>query len=99
MTEVIEDPFTIAVDGETYSMDDLSFKERKEVRKLAREIADDPEAELEDMVVDDLLVAMVTVCKQKTDPAFTIDAAMELKPGDIVPQPKKAKPRPKAPTR
>lgn len=74
---------TIAVDGEKFTMDDLSFRERREVRRLTREIAEDPDIELEDALVDDLLVAFVTVCKQRTNPDFTTDDAMDLKPADL----------------
>lgn len=73
----------IHVEGETYELNDLSFKERKEVRRLARVAADDPDAELEDLEMDYLIVAFITVCKNRTDPAFDIEDAMEMKLTDV----------------
>lgn len=75
-----EDEFRIAVDGETYSLDALTFKERREARRIAREIADDPDATPDE---EDYLIGIITVCKRRTTPGFTVDAAMELTPNDI----------------
>ena len=73
----------IAVDGERLTMDDLTFRERREVRRLARELDGNPDVHFDDLVLDDLIAAFVTVCKQRANPAFTIDDALDLKPTDL----------------
>lgn len=80
-----EDVLTLAIDGDAHTMDDLTFRERKEVRRLARELDGNPAAELDDIMVDDLLVAMVTVIKRRASPEYTTDEAMDIRPADIVP--------------
>lgn len=81
-----EDVLMLAVDGDTYTMDDLTFRERKEVRRLARALDGNADIELDDVMVDDLLVAMVTVIKRRTSPEYTTDEAMDIRPADIVPR-------------
>lgn len=80
-----DDVLTLALDGDSHTMDDLTFRERKEVRRLARELDGTPDAELDDIMVDDLLVAMVTVIKRRASPEYTTDEAMDIRPNDIVP--------------
>lgn len=80
-----DDVLTLTVDGDTYTMDDLKFRERKEVRRLARDLHGSADADLDDIMVDDLIVAMVTVIKRRANPEYTIDEAMEIRPADIVP--------------
>lgn len=82
-TEEKVDPFAILIDGEKYTMDDLTFRERREVRRLTREVAEDPELDLEDAILDELLVAFATVVKQRANPEYTLDEAMDLKLTDI----------------
>lgn len=79
------DVLTLAVDGDSYTMDDLTFRERKEVRRLARELDGSADAELDDIMVDDLIVAMVTVIKRRANTDYTTDEAMDIRPSDIVP--------------
>lgn len=81
-----DDVLTLAIDGESHTMDDLTFRERKEVRRLSRELDGNAEAELDDIMVDDLIVAMVTVIKRRSNPEYTTDEAMDIKPADIVPE-------------
>lgn len=87
-----EDVLTLAVDGDSYTMDDLTFRERKEVRRLARELDGGADAELDDIMVDDLIVAMVTVIKRRANPDYTTAEAMDIRPADIVPGDDKARP-------
>jgi hypothetical protein len=94
-----DDPAGITIDGEKYTMDDLTFRERREVRKLTRVVAEDPDLDLEDAVLDELLVAFATVVKQRTDPAYTLDDALDLKVADIVQRGEAADPPPAAPAR
>lgn len=87
-----DDVLTLAIDGQTYTMDDLTFRERKEVRRLARELDGSPDAELEDIMVDDLIVAMVTAIKRRGNPEYTTDEAMDIRPTDIVPESRPTEP-------
>lgn len=87
-----EDVLTLAIEGEAYTMDDLTFRERKEVRRLARELDGNPSADLDDIMVDDLIVAMVTVIKRRAHPEYSTDEAMDIRPSDIVPGEEPARP-------
>lgn len=72
----------IWIDGETVAVDDLSFKERRQMRAYALELAGGDD---EEMLEDDLLVGMICVVKQRTNPDFTLEQATEVKPKDLVP--------------
>lgn len=78
-TEVL----TIAIDGEKFTMADLTFRERKEVRRLARELDGDPDLDMEDVLFDSLVASFACVVKQRTDDGFTIDDAMDLTIKDL----------------
>lgn len=78
------DPLTITVDGERFTMDNLTFRERREVRRIARELDGNMDLDFDDVMIDDLLASFITVCKRRTVPTFTIDDALDLTPGDVV---------------
>lgn len=86
----------VMVDGERHAMGDLTFRERRELRRLARELEGDPDKEMEDVMFDYLVAAFATVVKQRTHPEFGIDDALDFKPSDLVPGPDDGvkKPRP-----
>lgn len=59
----------VYVDGQAVTIDTMTFRERREVRRLATEvISEDPESE--EYNVDDAVMAMIAVAKQRTDPGF-----------------------------
>jgi hypothetical protein len=84
MADEAEQVLTIAVDGERYTMDDLTFRERREVRRLARDLDGNPDVDFDDVMIDDLIAAFVTVCKQRGTPAFTVEDALDMKPGELL---------------
>lgn len=84
MPEVQDDgPLTITVDGEKFTMDDLTFRERKAVRSIARELDGDPDVAMDDVMFDDLVLAFATVCKRRANPEFSLDDALDLKFTDL----------------
>ena len=77
MTE--QQRFTIPIDGRLYGLDDLSFRERKELRQLVRESLGRDDAELSDVVDDvDLVPQMVFLIRRRSDASYTLERAMEL---------------------
>lgn len=71
----------IWVEGEGYSFDDLTFRERKEISRIIR---DDLNGNPDDPEDSDFLPAVVTVIKRRNDKAFSVEAALDLKPSDLV---------------
>jgi hypothetical protein len=60
---------TVYVDGEAVTIDTMTFRERREVRRVATEvISEDPESE--EYNIDDAVMALIAVAKQRKDPGF-----------------------------
>lgn len=78
-----EQEFRIAVDGKEYSLDDLTFREQRELRKTVRELVDDPQADIDEAAMMDVLPAVALVLKRRDDPKYSIDQALELKVADL----------------
>lgn len=76
----------LVIDGETFKTDDLdlTFREKKEVRKTIRELMDDPEADMSEALMDDVWLATIYVIKRRSSPDFTLEDAMDLKLNDFL---------------
>jgi hypothetical protein len=74
----------LVVDGTTVDTEDFTFREKREVRKVLRELMDDPEADVSEALMDDLWMAMILVAKRRTEPEFSVDDAMDLKLKDFL---------------
>ncbi len=77
-----EENEAITVHGVTVTAEQLTFRERREVRRIAEEVAISDEAD-----EDDMLVAIVTVVARRSVPDFTVEQAMDMTPDDLVPAP------------
>lgn len=75
--------FQFNVDGTDYTLDDLTYGEQREVRRLVRELSEDPNAEIIPADPMDRAPAMVCVIRRRDNPEYTIEEAQEVKPGDV----------------
>lgn len=94
MPETIE---VLVIDGEEYDLgqDDLTFGEQRKLRTLVRQLAEDAELNPIEATLADFLPALVTIIKQRTNPEYTVDDALELKYEDVIKErPRKAAKRP-----
>lgn len=74
------------IDGVTYSPDDLTFREQREMRKLIREeLAENPDADIDDMALADVVPAFVYVVKKRDNPDLTLDDVLDMKLSDFIP--------------
>jgi hypothetical protein len=85
----------IYIDGKHYSPEDLTFREQREMRKVYREIMEDPAADIDDAAFMDLLPAMTVVLKRRDDPEYTVEQALDIKAKDLLP-PEEAPPTKRA---
>ena len=69
---------TVYVDGEAVTIDKMTFRERREVRRLAVELSEDPEAE--EYTVDDAVMAMVAVARRRKNPEFDPESLLDEAP-------------------
>lgn len=69
------------IDGTVYTVDDLSYREQRKMRELARELA--PDGELDAAGEIDLIPAMVCVLRRRTEPSFSLEQALDVKPKDL----------------
>lgn len=79
-----DDPIT--VNGETYVMDKLTFRERKQIKRVVGELVllDNPTADVdEDFTEDDLRLAFAVVCARRANPDFSIDDGLDLAPDEL----------------
>jgi hypothetical protein len=77
---------TVVVDDEPYTFDDLSYREQREMRQVVRDLVDNPQAELDEVAFMDYLPALYWVIKRRTDPEFSMDQALDLKPTQMRPE-------------
>ena len=74
------------VGDRSFDPDDLTFAEKRNVRRLIRtEVWDRPDEEFswEEIGEDDVVPATVTVFMRREDPAYTLEQAFALKPRDV----------------
>ncbi len=89
MTAVAKTEFR--VDGQPYTLDDLTFAELREHRRLVRELADDPTLEVAQAPTIDFYPPLIFLVKRRSDPAFTLDEAQSGKLDDYFFEPEPAK--------
>src|SRR3712207_5494549 len=82
------------VNGERFTLDDLTYREQREMRTITAQLAPDGDVEAASEI--DLIPAMVTVIRRRTEPDFTVEQALELKPTQLVPEQRPTKQRGKA---
>jgi hypothetical protein len=84
-----DDDLTYYIDGEPVTADDLTFKEQRTMRDIIRNLA--PDNDPEQASDADILPALITVWKQRTDPKYRLDDALAMKQSDLRRPPTKAK--------
>lgn len=73
-----ENAITVYVDGDTVTIDKMTFRERREVRRLAVELSETPESE--DYTVDDVVMGMIAVAKRRKEPEFDPEKLLDEAP-------------------
>ncbi len=77
----------IEVDGVEVDMEDFSFREQREVRRLVYEeiaLERDREKPWEEQMFNDIYPAVICVYKQRSDKAYTLDQALDVKARDVI---------------
>src|SRR4051812_10925945 len=93
MPETEPDPGQeIVVDGEVVDFEQRSWGEQLEVRKVARGIAGGPDASVGELAMAEFVPALVVVVKRRTEPEYSLEQALALKPSDVLREPSSAKP-------
>jgi hypothetical protein len=79
----------IYIDGHTFDLDDLTYAERRETKRIARtEIWDEGvDGPFEDLSSDDVMPAVILVLMRRHDPLYTLAQAMAQKPERIFEKP------------
>lgn len=67
----------VFIDGKHHQVADLTFKEQRLVRALVRELAENPELEIEQANNLDVIPALVTVVKRRAEPDYPVERALE----------------------
>lgn len=79
-----EAPRKLIVDGQELDPDDLTFGEQRELRRLVRELAEDPNIMPAEAALMDFLPALVTVFKRRDDQNFGLEQALQLRFDQVV---------------
>lgn len=75
---------SIAVDGRFWTIEDLTFRERRELRSLIRDALENPHAEIRDVVDDaDIVPQLVFLIKRRADPEYTLEQALDLSEAEL----------------
>ena len=75
-----DDTLKIKVGAETYTLDDLTFREQIKLRKLVGEIVPGEE---DDPPLAAVIPAAVALLHQRTDDSFTLEQALDLNWNDL----------------
>lgn len=70
-----ENEVTVYVDGVAVTIDAMTFRERRDVRRIALELSEEPETE--EYTVDDAVMAMIAVAKRRKAPDFDPEAMLD----------------------
>jgi hypothetical protein len=73
----------LRVDGKVFDPEDMTFREQQQMRALVKDMVGDPEVDFDTLTLAELLPAMVTVFMRRDDPAYELDAALDLKMRDV----------------
>ena len=80
-----ENEVTVYVDGEAVTIDRMTFRERRDVRRLAVELSEEPETD--EYSVDDAVMAMIAVAKRRKAPDFDAMAMLDETLGEYLTAP------------
>lgn len=73
---------TFHLDGKPFSYDDLTYREKREARQVVRDLAENPDLRWFEADMEDQTPAIIFVARKRTDPAFTLDQALDAKDED-----------------
>jgi len=90
------DDGSIYIEGKAYSPDDLSFREQREMRRLYRDLVEDPDADIGEAANMDFLPLLAFMIRRRDEPGYTLEQAFDLKISDLVAPPTKLAAKPKA---
>lgn len=74
----------LRIGGVEYDPQDLTLREERDVRKLIRDLVEDPDVDFESLPLGDVLPALCFVLRRRDDPDFTIEDALDLKQRDVL---------------
>jgi len=72
----------IYIDGAFFTVDDLTFREQREMREHTRTLA--PDGDIDSAGEADLIPAFICVLRKRSDPTFTLEQALEIKPSELI---------------
>ena len=74
----------LVVNGKPLDEDDLTFREKRELRRVVlEELMGDANGDITDAYTDDFLLAMLFVVLKRDKPEMTIEDALDLKLSDF----------------
>jgi len=85
---------TIVIDGVASEDLALTFKEQRRLRQMVREMTGDPEAEVESAALMDWIPALVCITRQRANPEYTLEEAMNTTLDDYLKAAPKTRARP-----
>lgn len=77
----------LVINGKLHRVEELTFREQRELRKLVRELAEDAEADLDAMPLMDVMPAFVYVVMKRDNPDLSMDDVLDMRLTDFVPTP------------
>ena len=89
MAEQAETPQKVlVVNGKPLDEDDLTFREKRELRRVVLEdLMGKPDGDITDAYTDDFLLAMLYVVLKRDKPEMTLEEALDLKLSDFMKAP------------
>jgi hypothetical protein len=86
-----DDPELLHIDGKTFDTDDLTYGERREIRRLIRNELWDEDADgvfdWDEVTPDDVVAVTILVLMRRDDPGYTLAQALACKPEQVMKAP------------
>ena len=74
----------LVIDGTVTTVDDLTFREQRDMRRTIRDTLEDPEASLEDAPIHEFYLALIYTVRKRDNPDLTLDEALDWKLKDFL---------------
>lgn len=74
----------LVIDGQKYTVDDLTFREHREMRKAIRDALEDPDADLGDAPISEFYLALIFIIRRRENAELTIEDALDWKLNDFL---------------
>lgn len=88
-----QQPFSVPIDGKRYTLDDITYAERIELRDCVRSTTGNEKAEIVDVYDDmDIVPPFIWLIRRRDNPQYTLEQAQQITPAELFEEERKLDP-------